>query len=286
MIKVNKKNVITIAVIMTVHNRKEKTLACLDSLYANITDEFTIKVYLTDDGSTDGTSDSISNIYPEVVILKGDGNLFWNRGMYLAWSEAGKDNPDFYMWLNDDVLLMKDCVIRLLDTAKIHENSIIVGSTYSSVDNLTHTYGGRRYDRKCTLISPSMTDAIPCGTFHGNIVLIPRIVYNTVGLNDSYYHHSFGDIDYGLAATKKGFTNYIAPGFFGYCKKNNPIPLFRRKRYSLINRYRILYSPRGYNPIEDFHFNKKYFPLYKAILWFVKLNINVLFAVDHTKYEK
>lgn len=275
----------TVAVVMTVHNRKEKTLRCLDSLYANTADSCEIMVFLTDDGSTDGTSESVRKMYPDVTILKGDGNLFWNRGMHLAWSEAKKINPDYFLWLNDDVILMETCVKRLLDTARRHEKSIIVGSTYSSPDNLTHTYGGRKYNRKCTLIQPSESDCIPCGTFHGNIVLIPQSVCDVVGLNDLYYHHSFGDIDYGLAATKLGFTNYIAPGYYGYCKKNNPIPLFRRKCYSLVERYNILYSPRGYNPFEDFHFNKKYFPFYKAIMWFVKLNLNVLFAVDHTKYE-
>ncbi len=277
---------IVIAVIMTVHNRKEKTLACLSSLYANSYSDIKIKVFLTDDGCSDGTSESVRNLYQDVTILQGDGYLFWNRGMYLAWSAAEETNPDYYLWLNDDVKLMEDSLKRLLLFAQKQPKSIIVGSTYSSPGDLTHTYGGRKYDKKCTIIHPSDIDMISCATFHGNIVLIPRIVCETIGLNDNYYHHSFGDIDYGLTATKAGFTNYIAPGFYGYCKKNNPIPVFRRKCYSLFERYKLLYSPRGYNPIEDFHFNKKFFPLYKAILWFVKLNINVLFPVDHTIFEK
>ena len=42
-----------IAAILTCHNRKEKTLACLHSLFSIIS---TIDVFLVDDGSTDGTS--------------------------------------------------------------------------------------------------------------------------------------------------------------------------------------------------------------------------------------
>lgn len=41
-------------------------------------------VFLVDDESTDGTSEAIKSEFPEVSIIKGDGSLFWNRGMYTA----------------------------------------------------------------------------------------------------------------------------------------------------------------------------------------------------------
>lgn len=50
----------TIAVLLTAHNRKEKTLLCLDFLFKQKqVEEYTIDVYLTDDGSTDGTSEAV-----------------------------------------------------------------------------------------------------------------------------------------------------------------------------------------------------------------------------------
>ena len=70
-----------IAAIITCHNRKEKTLVCLKSLFQIIQN---IDVFLTDDGSTDGTSEAVKKIYPQVNIIQGDGNLFWSRGMYIV----------------------------------------------------------------------------------------------------------------------------------------------------------------------------------------------------------
>jgi GT2 family glycosyltransferase len=90
-----------IAVLLTCFNRKKKTLKCLSSLFAISN----FDVYLVDDASTDGTSEEIQVQYPSVNIIKGNGNLFWNRGMYLAWSYALNDNYDYYLWLNDDVVL-------------------------------------------------------------------------------------------------------------------------------------------------------------------------------------
>lgn len=80
-----------IAVLLTVHNRKEKTLCCLQNLFKQkIPNGYQIEVYLTDDGCTDGTPEAVHEQFPAVHIIKGDGSLFWNRGMYTAWDTAGK----------------------------------------------------------------------------------------------------------------------------------------------------------------------------------------------------
>lgn len=81
----------SIAVLLTVHNRKEKTLHCLQDLFTQeIPKGFQIDVYLTDDGCTDGTPKAVKMQYPQVNIVEGNGNLFWNRGMYTAWETAVK----------------------------------------------------------------------------------------------------------------------------------------------------------------------------------------------------
>ena len=48
---------IVIAVLLTCHNRKEKTVACLTELYnCTIPANYAFEVFLVDDGSTDGTA--------------------------------------------------------------------------------------------------------------------------------------------------------------------------------------------------------------------------------------
>lgn len=276
-----------IAVLMTVHNRKEKTLACVKNiLQQEGLQNITLQVYLTDDGCTDGTIEAVKEYFPDLIIIKGNGSLFWNRGMNYAWREAAKSEHDFYLWLNDDTMLKKEAINILIKCAEqTNSQSIIVGSTYASESIPLLTYGGRKRNRKHTLIPPHENHLIECDTFNGNIVLIPRNVFQKVGYNDEYFHHSFGDIEYGLRASKLGLKNYIAPGILGYCKRNNPIPIFRRKNISLFKRYKLLYSPLGYNPKEDYHLNKKFYPLILCILWFIKLHINVLFTKDHTLYN-
>lgn len=277
----------SIAILMTVHNRKEKTLSCIRNiLQQKKYQDVTIHIFLTDDGCTDGTNEAIKELFPDVTIIKGNGNLFWNRGMNLAWNEASKSEPDFYLWLNDDTILKSDAIYTLIKNADNTGNKcIIVGSTYASESIPILTYGGRNKNRKHSLIQPDKEKLIECDTFNGNIVLIPKNVFKKIGYNDTYFHHSFGDIEYGLRASKQGIKNYIAPGILGYCKRNNPIPIFRRKNISILKRYKLLYSPLGYNPKEDYHLNKKFYPRILCFLWFIKLHINVFFTKDHTLYN-
>lgn len=277
-----------IAILMTVHNRKEKTLVCIRNILAQkLPSHVNLEIFITDDGSTDGTSEAISENFTAINIIKGNGNLFWNRGMNLAWKNASKSNPDYYLWLNDDTILKENAISILIENAhKTNCESIIVGSTTANKSETTITYGGRRKNRKHSLIIPNLEGKLKeCDTFNGNIVLIPKAVFQKIGYNDEYFHHSFGDIEYGLRASKYGFKNYIAPGILGYCSRNNPIPIFRRKNTPLLKRYKLLYSPLGYNPKEDYHLNKKFYPLILCVLWFIKLHINVLFTKDHTLYN-
>jgi GT2 family glycosyltransferase len=109
----------SIAVLMTCHNRKLKTLVTLESLFKQtLTSEIALSVYLVDDGSTDGTSEGVQQKYPQVKLFSGDGNLFWNGGMRIAFSEAMKDEPDYYLWLNDDTVLAPEALNTLLTTSR------------------------------------------------------------------------------------------------------------------------------------------------------------------------
>ena len=84
-----------IAILLTCHNRKPLTDRCLNSIFNNIPKRAIIDVYLVDDGCTDGTSEMIRIKYPAVKLLHGDGNLFWNRGMHRAFSEAVKGDYEY-----------------------------------------------------------------------------------------------------------------------------------------------------------------------------------------------
>ena len=78
-----------IAALITCHNRKSKTIACLERLFQQALPlGVLLKVYLVDDGSTDGTAEAVREKFPSVSVISADGSLFWCRGMRLAWKHA------------------------------------------------------------------------------------------------------------------------------------------------------------------------------------------------------
>lgn len=246
----------TIAVLLTVHNRREKTLCCLHNLFRQqLPDGYLMDVYLTDDGCTDGTPEAIRIQYPQVRIVQGNGNLFWNRGMFKAWEAAAKAKDyDFYLWLNDDTNLSENGLTVLLNSSEQKENkSIIVGTTKSANQKIT-TYGGYANGK---LVSPNGRLQL-CDTFNGNCILIPKHIHNIVGNLDWTFRHAIGDMDYGYRAKHAGLKSYITPQYIGYCENNPKLPAWARKEIPLLKRIKNLYSPLGYaEPIPFFHFEKK-----------------------------
>lgn len=262
-----------IAVLLTVHNRCEKTLKCLASLF-NADANF--DVYLTDDGCTDGTRESIMLKYPTVKIIDGDGTLFWTRGMYKCFAVAiEKDIYDYYLWVNDDTVFVPGFISCMIDCARKLNNEVIVcGATVSGKDHSKITYGG--YTRKNKILSLS-NDIQFCYFASGNILLIPSYVQKKVGNIDPFFRHALGDFDYEGRAGKLGIKVVQAPNWLGICDKHEEIPKWRDVNYNFIKRIKYLYSPLGRNPIEFLYFDTRHYGICIAIFHFFTLHIRCLF---------
>ncbi|HPZ07616.1 MAG TPA: glycosyltransferase family 2 protein [Candidatus Eremiobacteraeota bacterium] len=271
------------AVLITCYNRKKETLACLEGLSGQkLPEGIKVHIFLVDDGSSDGTEEEIRNTYPEVTLIKGDGSLYWNGGMRLAFSKALEYDYDYYLWLNDDVRLYDDALDRLLKTSKQlnsegYSTAIIAGSTCDSLTGKI-TYGGVIASPlwweplKHRLIKPDEKKPLPCHTMTGNCVLIPREVARLTGNLDESFTHYMGDTDYGLRNRMKGGTVWIAPGYMGTCSQNSDFIL--RGNLSFKTLLKNINHPKAY-PLKEWEVYIKrhkgrFWPLY-LILPYIKL---------------
>lgn len=274
----------SIAVLMTCHNRREKTLMCLELLSnSSIPEEYFLDIYLVDDGSTDGTSDTVKNNFPEVKIIEGKGDLYWNKGMRLAWETASQNrNYDYYLWLNDDTFIDENAIFELLECSneaqkKDRNFAIIVGVCRHSVNKNKFSYGGRT--DKGPLIPNGMLQS--CKFINGNIVLVPKQIYLTIGILSDEYTHSLGDYDYGLNAIKAGYKCYITKKYIATCPKNRVKPASFDPQTPFIKRWKLLYSPKGLNIKEYLHYKKKHF----GKKWILNL-LSIYLTVIYPKFYK
>lgn len=242
----------TIAVILACHNRRAKTLSCLERLSrCALPTGVTLSVHLLDDASTDGTAEAVKSAHPRVRVVEGDGAMFWNQGMIRAWKSAETESPGAYLWLNDDTELHENAIELMWKTSleRAHR-AIVVGSTSATCGGSRPSYGGR--DRKGGLLAPG-TDPLPCHSFNGNCVLVPASVHARLGTLSPRYRHSFGDFDYGYRAARAGIERILAPGFVGWCAPHDRAPRWSDPRTPLRQRLVAMYSPLGCHPLEQFH---------------------------------
>ncbi|MBN1182646.1 MAG: glycosyltransferase family 2 protein [Bacteroidales bacterium] len=268
----------SIAVLMTCHNRKTKTLACLDSLYKqSLSDGFYFEVFLVDDGCTDGSVDAVRKMFPDVNVIQGNGKLFWNKGMNLAWTKAIESKKhSYYLWLNDDVILNSNALEELLFGINEYEDNAIISGVTQSQLVVKATYGGY-----CTatgkILEPNGTFQ-KCDCINGNVVLISKKVYQIVGMLDPIWPHAIGDHDYSLRAQKLGIKSYITRYYIGVCENHEKPPLWCRSDIGFIEKCKNLYSPLGCShPYYFWLYEKRHFGYFKAIKHFMSIHLRLLF---------
>ncbi len=267
----------SIAVLLTCYNRREKTLSCLDAFYNAIQPEdVTFELFLVDDGSTDETAESVHEHFPDVNIIKGSGDLYWNKGMRLAWEKAAKVKEyDFFLWINDDTIINHNALNILLETSKKFDNKCnIIGTTSSITNSQTITYGG--WDKNTGLITNG-SKSVNCDFFNGNLVLIPKCVYEIVGMNDPVFRHALGDFDYGLRSKEKNIQSVIAPGILGKCDLHESLPTWCNPQKPFILRWKAFRTPLGQNPEEFFVFEKRHNGIFKAYFHYFTNHLRVVF---------
>lgn len=270
-----------IAAIMTCHNRREKTLSSLGALReaADSEPRSLVSVFLTDDGSSDGTADAVLALPLEIWVIEGDGSLFWNRGTLRSWRAAHMSRLAFdaFLLLNDDTVLDSQALTVLLDTHLLRRGAIVVGATRDATTGEL-TYGGvRRTSRwhpgKFRLL-PELDRVQEADAANANCMLVPRQVVESVGMLDPVFTHGIGDYDYGLRAKRIGVPTIVAPGTVGACSRNDLAGTWLDNSLPLRHRLRLLESPRGLPRREWFEYLRRHgTPLPWLVSWFPTLQV-------------
>lgn len=271
---------INIAVLITVFNRIEKTKSCFQSLFSarKPTDvKFSFKVFLTDDGSTDGTADIVKTAYPDkdIEILRGSGTMFWNGGMNNSWRAAlAESGFTGYLWLNNDSVIYPNVWEEIVAADKYsiehyQKGGIYVGSTKDPITK-GFSYGGFLFTNKWTLkdkfLHPNGAFQ-PCHAGHGNITYVSHDVVEKEGVFCDKYVHGGGDHDYTYLAHKHGFPVLVMREYVGECENDHSGSEVTFTSMNLRERFAYVKRPLGYNLNNTLLFQKRCFPHRYPFVW-------------------
>ena len=260
-----------IAVLLTCFNRREKTLNSLKYLfesYKNVSQKVTLKVYLTDDGSTDGTSEAILSEYPDIKVLYGNGDLYWAGGMRNSWKEAIRDSYDAYLLLNDDTFVYSNMFTQLLDAhdyslKKLKMGGIYLGSTKDEETGAL-SYGGAKLTNKFLFkyqfVEPN-GNFQNCDLGNANIMMVSNDVVSKIGTLSEGYVHGVADYDYTLKAVAKNIPVLICKEYCGTCTDDHSDIYLSFPTKTFKERLKLLKSPLALDFGSNLNLMKRHFPL-------------------------
>jgi len=236
--------VVSVAVVTPVHNRRDITLQCLRSLSRVKSNGLDIKIIVVDDGSTDGTGEAIYAQFPEVEIIRSDGTLWYTEGTNVGARKALKHDPKYILMINDDQVFEENFLQYMVETAEAHPRSVIgpvlllwdQPHKLFQVAPVWNTWkGGWQHWYQQTIwtvpIHPFTVNLIV-----GNCVLIPTDAIKECGLMNSKKYPNFGDAEYTPRLKRAGWKLIIDPRSRVFCQPNSIPPKVRgRELRSLVN---------------------------------------------------
>lgn len=213
----------SIAVLIPVFNNLQYTKKALVDLHVNIK-KLETKIYtiVIDDGSTDGTSEWVSNNYPNVYLLKGNGSLWWSGGVNLGAKYALQQlNVTYILLWNNDIQVQNDFFVNLEKLIKDDVQYLIGSKIYFKVPhNTLWSMGGifnprtgeRRMIGYLELDNEKYEKVLEVDWLTGMGTLVHKKVIEKIGFWDEksfpQYH---GDADFTYRAKLAGFKPKVYP---------------------------------------------------------------------------
>lgn len=258
-----------VGILIPVYNRIDITKKGLKLLYESLSNytkaEVCYEIIVIDDGSSDGTSDYIKKNYPAVVLLSGDGNLWWSGCINVGVNYALKNGYSFLLLWNDDIIPEKTYFDKLSDCIVNHDNRMIIGSSIFDLNTHKLWFYGARYNNftgEIKHIRDINRKVLPnCLTGMGT--LIPIECVKEIGMWDSVnFPQYYGDVDFTLRAFEAGYCIRVLDSLIIY----NDTSQSSFNQEKSISKYlkSLTMTQSRYNIIKDIKFNQKHS---KSILW-------------------
>ena len=183
-----------------------------------------VSVWVSDNGSTDGSVAWVETAYPEVSVLRNGENLGWSRGNNVGIRAALEAGADYVWILNNDVAMEPDCLVQLVEEMERRPEIGVVSPRifFDHPRDRVWFEGGE--------FRPDELDGSHCSLAHfhtldnrvrfvsGCAMLVRRSVFEAVGLIDERFFLYCEDVDFCWRVAGAGFGIDVIPSAILYHK--------------------------------------------------------------------
>jgi GT2 family glycosyltransferase len=201
------------AVLILNWNRKEDTAECVQSVL-----KMRVRrgdVFVVDNGSTDGSSLYLCQLFPMVSIIEHERNFGYAKGNNAAIQQLLRKRYSQFLLLNNDVLVDPYLLHELFRVMEFHNEIGVVGGLnyyYSDPNKIQFSGGlidwnrGNTYDiTKWQLDGKQFASQREVDTVEGSCMLIRSEVFEKIGFFDERYFLNFEETDFCCRAKRHGF---------------------------------------------------------------------------------
>jgi GT2 family glycosyltransferase len=249
-------------VVIPVFNRKEYTHDCLASFEQQ--DSNCFKVIVVDDGSTDGTAEMIRQEFPNTILLKGNGNLWWVGSINLGIRHALTicQDADSILVINDDLVVLPNYVSSLMNVAESNPGSIIGSVETINTAPCIIKSGGVTINwknAKATVLNKGESlKQFPQGHFvevdilTGRGTLFPSQLFREAGLYDEVHFKQCGDTELPVRVNFKfGYPLLVSYDAVVISYPGNKKNINDRKTYTLSDFKEYFFGIRSHSNLID-----------------------------------
>ncbi len=250
----NKSHQPKVCIIILNWNNLQDTVECLESVKK--LDYQNFETILVDNGSTDGSVQSLEKRYPEIILLKNETNVGYVVGNNKGIEKAMALGCDFIFILNNDTTVESRCLKELVKTAVSDSRIGIVGpKIYLFQDpSLVWYAGGEILFRDAISVTrglfkkdrPSYNTMKEVSFVTGCAMLIKSEAIEEVGLFDPHYISYMEDADLCWRMKNVGFKLVYLPTAIVYHKVSRSFgkTAYNEKTMYLMGRNAVLFVKR------------------------------------------
>lgn len=214
------------AILIPIYNGLEYTKKCITQitdLITKVNSKVEYKIIVIDDASQDGSYDYITKHFPHVILLKGDGNLWWSGGINVGARYAIEEmKMDYVLLWNNDVYPGEDYFVELNKIIETTNGNEVIGSKiyFSHKPEIIQAYGGYfnpktgiKYSYAYNSEEKEKFNAdLECEWLPGMGTLVPaEAVVKLDYWDDKNFPQYHGDSDFTYRAKKAGYSVKVVP---------------------------------------------------------------------------